>query len=95
MSLWREVCRGCSRFTEVSGCAHGGCWHELWLCRKAFLMVRGMWVPVSVHRGFSLSDTCWGCDSVFVGVENGHVHPMRQPRFGFPRPNAGRAVLQS
>lgn len=57
-------------------------------------MVRGVWVPVSVHRAMSLSDTRWGCDSVFVGVEKGHVHPMCQPRFGFPQPSAGRAVLQ-
>lgn len=43
-------------------------------------------MPVSVHRGISMSDTCWGCDFVFVGVENGCVHPMCQPHFGFPQP---------
>lgn len=39
--LWLGVCRRCWRLTEVSGCAQGdwGCWHELWLCRKAFPMV--------------------------------------------------------
>lgn len=46
-------------------------------------------MPVSVHRGVSVSGTCWGCDSVCVGMENGHVHPVCQPRFGFPSPMPG------
>lgn len=51
-------------------------------------------MPVSVHRDMSMSGTCWGCDSVCMGMENGHVHPMYQPHFGFPQPKARRAVLQ-
>ena len=54
----------------------GGAWHELRECRKVSLLVRGTWVPVCVHRGVSVSGTCWGCDCVCVGTERGRVHPV-------------------
>lgn len=53
-----------------------GAWHEMRLCRKVSLLVRGTWVPVCVHRGVSMSGTYRGCDSVCVGTECGRVHPM-------------------